>query len=89
MSVQKDIEISQIYKKFGEWLQANPNAIKDSDIPESADRHTQDMIKIHVYHAKNAVKQQKEIDELRELIGRMDQLEKDIAYLDEVKANKE
>ena len=64
---------------------ANPDDIPEEDI-KGADRYTRDMVRIHTYYAKNAVKQQLEIDDL---IKRVKQLEEDIAYMDQVKANKE
>ena len=85
MSVLTDLEKSNIYKKIGEFLIANPDAVPEKDIT-GADRYTRDMVRIHVYYAKNAVKQQKEIDEL---ISKVKQLEEDVAYLDTIKANKE
>ncbi len=85
MSVLSDFEKSNIYKKIGEYLMANPDDIPEEDI-KGADRYTRDMVRIHTYYAKNAVKQQLEIDDL---IKRVKQLEEDIAYMDQVKANKE
>ena len=87
MSVINDFEKSNIYKKIGEFLIANPDAIPEEDIV-APDRYTRDMVRIHTYYAKNAAKQQEEIDELKKLVSRIDQLENDIKYLDEIKANK-
>ena len=44
------------------------------------------MVRIHTYYAKNAVKQQEQIDDL---IKRVKQLENDVSYMDDIKANKE
>ncbi len=85
MSVLTDLEKSNIYKKMGEFLIANPDVVEEESLPEVS-QYTKDMVRIHVYYAKNAVKQQKEIDEL---ISKVKQLEEDVAYLDTIKANKE
>ena len=85
MSVLTDLEKSNIYKKMGEFLIANPDVVEEESLPEIS-QYTKDMVRIHVYYAKNAVKQQKEIDEL---ISKVKQLEEDVAYLDTIKANKE
>ena len=85
MSVLTDLEKSNIYKKMGEFLIANPDVVEEESLPEIS-QYTKDMVRIHIYYAKNAVKQQKEIDEL---ISKVKQLEEDVAYLDTVKANKE
>jgi serine/threonine-protein kinase RIO1 len=85
MTVHTDLENSNIYRKIGQYLISNPDAIKEEDIA-GTDRYTRDMVRIHVYYAKNAVKQQNEIDEL---IKKVKQLEEDVAYLDSIKANKE
>jgi len=85
MSVLTDLEKSNIYKKMGEFLIANPDVVEEESLPEVS-QYTKDMVRIHVYYAKNAVKQQKQIDEL---ISKVKQLEEDVAYLDTIKANKE
>ena len=85
MSVLTDLEKSNIYKKMGEFLIANPDVVEEESLPEVS-QYTKDMVRIHVYYAKNAVKQQKQIDDL---ISKVKQLEEDVAYLDTIKANKE
>ena len=85
MSVLSDFEKSNIYKKIGEYLLANPDDIPEENI-KGADRYTRDMVRIHTYYAKNAVKQQEQIDDL---IKRVKQLENDVSYMDDIKANKE
>ena len=85
MSVLTDLEKSNIYKKMGEFLIANPDVVEEESLPEIS-QYTKDMVRIHVYYAKNAVKQQKQIDDL---ISKVKQLEEDVAYLDTIKANKE
>jgi hypothetical protein len=86
MSVSKDFEKSNIYRKIGEYLQYNPEEVEEDKHIPPVDRYTKDMVRIHVYYAKNAVKQQTEIDDL---IKRVKQLEQDVAYLDDIKVNKE
>ena len=70
---------------MGEFLIANPDVVEEESLPEIS-QYTKDMVRIHVYYAKNAVKQQKQIDDL---ISKVKQLEEDVAYLDTIKANKE
>ena len=58
MSVLTDLEKSNIYKKMGEFLIANPDVVEEESLPEIS-QYTKDMVRIHIYYAKNAVKRQK------------------------------
>ena len=92
MDTNKEIEEESIFKKIGEYLQSNPENIPECEIPGSGStevkRHLRDMVRIHVYYAKTAVRHQEIMKELTEQVDSLQksvtQINQDLAHLDSI-----